>query len=98
MSSLLNAMIVIVPQFLFQTFQNYDLEPTIPSSEVSSDSDKGNSDNEEEKERIGNTNWCVCGEKCSPMEMYTESLCCRETNEVPDDYFHDDFKSSLFLR
>ena len=40
---------------------------TIPSSEVSSDSDNGNSDSE--KERIGNTDWCVCGGKCRPMEM-----------------------------
>ena len=37
--------------------QPYDLEPTIPSSEVSSssNSDEGTSDSEQEKERIGNT-------------------------------------------
>ena len=36
--------------------QPYDLEPTIPSSEVSSNSnsDEGTSDSEQEKERIGN--------------------------------------------
>ena len=43
------------------------LSGTIPSSKVSSDSDKGNSDSEE-KEIIGNTDWCVCGGKCRPME------------------------------
>ena len=30
--------------------------------------------------------WCVCG-KCRPMQTFTESLCCRDTNEVPDDLF-----------
>ena len=50
--------------------QPYDLEPTIPSSEVSSNSnsDEGTSDSEQEKERIGNTDWCVCGGKYRPME------------------------------
>ena len=44
--------------------QPYDLEPTIPSSEVSSNSnsDEGTSDSEQEKERIGNTDfWAVVG-------------------------------------
>ena len=51
--------------------QPYDLEPTIPSSEVSSNSnsDEGTSDSEQEKERIG-----VCGGKCHPMESYTFTI------------------------
>ena len=80
--------------------QPYDLEPTIPSSEVSSssNSDEGTSDSEQEKERIGNTDWCVCGGKCRPMESYTESLCCRETNEVPDEYFEGEtYQTSLIF-
>ena len=36
--------------------------------------------------RIGNTNWRQCG-LCQPMESEAESLCCLNTNEVPDDYF-----------
>ena len=77
--------------------QPYDLEPTIPSSEVSSNSnsDEGTSDSEQEKERIGNTD---CGGKCRPMESYTESLCCRETNEVPDEYFEGEtYQTSLIF-
>ena len=36
--------------------------------------------------RIGNTNWCQCG-LCQPMKSEDESLCCLDTNEVPDDSF-----------
>ena len=36
--------------------------------------------------RIGDTNWCKCG-LCQPMESKAESLCCLDTNEVPNDYF-----------
>ena len=28
----------------------------------------------------------MCG-KCLSMSTYAESLCCRDTNEIPDDYF-----------
>ena len=35
---------------------------------------------------IGNTNWCHCA-LCQPMESEAKSLCCLDTNEVPDDYF-----------
>ena len=80
-------MITIIPQVSISIpkyFKTITIRSgTIPSSEVSSDSDNGNSDSE--KERIGNTDWCVCGGKCRPMEDVTESLCCRDTNEVPDE-------------
>ena len=39
--------------------------------------------------RIGNTDWCLCG-RCLPMETYTESLCCKEINEIPEEYFEGD--------
>ena len=42
--------------------------------------------------------WCVCGGKCRPMESYTESLCCCETNEVPDEYFEGEtYQTSLIF-
>ena len=70
--------------------QPYDLEPEIASSDVSmttSDKNTSSSDSEiADYSRIGNTSWCSCG-KCFPMSTYTESLCCRDTNEVPDEYF-----------
>ena len=80
--------------------QPCDLEPTLPSSTVSSNSnsDECTSDSEQEKERIGNTDSYVCGGKCRPMESYTESLCCRETNEVPDEYFEgENYQTSLIF-
>ena len=44
------------------------------------------SDEDDEKARIGNKDWCHCG-LCRPMEIYAESLCCAETNEIPDEIF-----------
>ena len=38
----------------------------------------------EEQGRIGNTDWCQCGE-CKPMATYTEGLCCQDTNKVPEE-------------
>ena len=70
--------------------QPYDLEPEIASSDVSTTtSDENSSSSDSEKadySRIGNTNWCPCV-KCFTMSTYTESLCCRDTNEVADEYF-----------
>ena len=39
---------------------------------------------EELNTRIGNTNWCICG-NCSKMETSTESLCCCEMLEISDE-------------
>ena len=61
----------------------YDFEPNI--KDLPSDS---NNQQKEKNEnwRIGNTDWCIC-KKCQPMESEAESLCCLDTDEVPDDYF-----------
>ena len=71
----------------------FDMEPVRKLKEneleqLGSD-DSMNSDEEEklDNERIGNNEWCVCGGKCEAMETYTESLCCQETNEIPETYF-----------
>ena len=67
----------------------YDLEPRISSSDLSSSSNENSSDDDSEtaeESRIGNVDWCLCG-KCLPMTTYTESICCLDTNEVPDEYF-----------
>ena len=77
----------------------YDFEPSCkPRKEVFSDNEshntnKSTSDCEDSPDseagdttRKGNTTWCVCGH-CHAMETEIESLCCRDTSEVPDDYF-----------
>ena len=61
----------------------YDFEPEIPYVEDET-IDKVNQN--QKPSRIGNVNWCTCGE-CKPMESETESFCCLDTNEVPDEYF-----------
>ena len=40
-----------------------------------------------EKRRAGNINWCSCGKKCKAMTTEEESLCCRDTNDIPDNHF-----------
>ena len=52
--------------------------------------------------RIGNINWCVCG-NCQRMETEEESRCCREVDEVPEEFFsghpcvtgNEDFRTVL---
>ena len=47
------------------------------------------------KTRAGNNNWCQCGGYCQPMDTDTESLCCRDTNEIPDDILKASFINAL---
>ena len=73
----------------------YDLEPEI-ACELSSSSSGDNissSDSENDDDtRIGNTSWCLCG-KCLSMSTDAESLCCRDMNEIPDDYFEGNYNT-----
>ena len=64
----------------------YDFEPEASSNEEDNIDISNDDSSDEEKSRIGNVDWCVCG-KCRPVQTFTESLCCRDTNEVPDDLF-----------
>lgn len=64
--------------------KGYDFEPVCEPRPVSPSS--GEESGLDEKSRIGNTDWCKCG-KCRPMETETESLCCQDTNEVPEEFF-----------
>ena len=36
--------------------------------------------------RSGTTSWCTCG-RCKIMESEEESKCCKESDEIPEDYF-----------
>ena len=40
----------------------------------------------EKQRRIGDTDWCQCGE-CKPMTTHTEGLCCQYTNENLEELF-----------
>ena len=70
----------------------YNYEPScqprkdfISNSENDEDSDVS-SDSNQEVSGKGNTNWCACGH-CRALETEIESICCRDTNKVPDNYF-----------
>ena len=56
----------------------------INSSSSSDDEEKGTKD---KVKRIGNSEWCGCSKQCKPMKSYTESLCYREGNDMPERYF-----------
>ena len=51
---------------------------------------------EAEKERKGNLDWCLCG-KCKAMSTNTDSLCCREKNEVLDEILKANFLHFLLF-
>ena len=55
------------------------------NSENDEDSDVS-SDSNQEVSGKGNTNWCASGH-CRALETEIESICCRDTNKVPDNYF-----------
>ena len=61
----------------------YDFEPEIPY--VEDETVMIENQNEKPSPRIGNVNWCTCGEY-KPRETETESICCLDKNEVPDGY------------
>lgn len=65
----------------------YDFEPEIPYAEEEQTPESKQSIL---TSRIGNIHWCLCGE-CKPMETEAESLCCLDTNEVPDEYFEGEY-------
>ena len=64
----------------------YDWEPRrsvveLEKIEQNSSENENSSDEDNEKARIGNKDWCHCG-LCTPMETHAESLCCTETTEI----------------
>ena len=67
--------------------KGYDFEPVCDPRPVSHSTDEGELDEDTSDSRIGNRDWCVCG-KCEAMESsIEESLCCKDTNEVPEELF-----------
>ena len=65
----------------------YDHEPRRTSFDEGSLSDDNSTcSTESETLRIGNTDWGLC-RRCTPMESCTETLCCKETNEIAEEYF-----------
>ncbi|XP_048777749.2 P2X purinoceptor 7-like [Ostrea edulis] len=53
-----------------------------PYDSSASGSDNGDEENENsESERLGNTDWCSCG-NCCPMPTTTECVCCQEIEKV----------------
>ena len=79
----------------FKKFKPYDFEPLVSSDDEnttpgqeSSSEPNGNDSNGEELNnevvnRIGNTNWCKCGQ-CKEMDFERECWCCVEANEISD--------------
>ena len=62
-----------------------------PKKTIEDTNFSGSDDEEEGMEdkvkRIENSECCKCREQCKPMKTYTESLCCREWNDIPERYF-----------
>ena len=66
----------------------FEFEPKTNIEDINfSSSDDGEEGIEDKVKRIGNSEWCECNKQCKPMKTYTESLCCREGNDIPERYF-----------
>ena len=68
----------------------YDHEPwrtNFDEGSLSDDSSTCSTDSE--TLRISNIDWCLC-RPCAPVKIYTESLCCKKTIKMPEDYIEGD--------
>ena len=76
----------------FDKLKSYDFEPIVSDNE-NTDGEVSSSTmetKEAEKERKGNLDWCLCG-RCKAMSTNTESLFCREKNEVSEEILNGNF-------
>ena len=75
------------------SLQPFNFEPELSKEEQELLPETSDSDcsTKNEESRIGNINWCSCGGHCKPMQTYTGSFCCRDTNEIPDELFEGNF-------
>ena len=64
----------------------FEVKTTIRDINSSSSDDKEEGI-EDKVKWIGNSQWCKCSKQCKPIKTYTESLCCREKNDIPERCF-----------
>ena len=61
-------------------YPNDTPEPETSTSTTNNASDEGID------ERLGNTDWCMCGE-CRAMESATDCICCREVTVISEELY-----------
>lgn len=65
------------------SLQPFQFDPVLSREEQDShSSNEEYIENEKTASRIGHTDWCCCDGYCEPMQTDTESLCCRDSNEL----------------
>ena len=82
----------------FDKLKPYEFEPTVSDNE-NADREVSSSATQTkgaEKERKENLDWCLY-EKCKAMSTNTQSLCCREKNEVSDEIRNVTFVVSDYI-
>jgi hypothetical protein len=70
-----------------------------PETSTSTTNNTNNASNEGIDERLGNTDWCMCGE-CRAMDAATDCICCREVTVISEELyesFHCISKAPEFL-
>ena len=79
---------------------SYSFEPIRKLSRSLSLSSTSNAsmdgEKQEQSSRIGNTSWYQCG-KCYAVETEGVSLCCQDTNDIPEKFFRGMYFSIVFL-
>ena len=65
----------------------FDFEPEYSDSGEEEELEQQETRTEEATtDRVGTNDWCVCG-ACKAMQTEAESLCCRDTNEISEEFF-----------
>lgn len=73
-----------IKDFEVSTLKPFQFEPMYAVGEKIV---RGEKSNQSERVRVGNTEWCLCG-NCRPMQSEIESLCCQENESgINDDHF-----------
>ena len=66
----------------------FEFEPKTNIEDINSSSSDDEEEGIEDKvKQIGNSKWCECSKQCKLMKTYTESLCCQEGNDIPEQNF-----------
>ena len=63
----------------------FDFDPEYSPDEEHEENEELTAD-ENGQLRIGNTDLCLCGSSRA-IETSSENLCCKDTNDIPDDHF-----------
>ena len=77
--------VISVKMRYLNSLKLFEFEPKANIGYINSSSNDDEEEGiEENVKRIVNSEWSECSKPCEPMKIYTEGLCCRERNDMPE--------------